>query len=82
MRRRKGGTGFFWGCSGYPDCNHTMDDKDGKAVPKQPKVARQAGKVGETCPTCQKGKLTGRQSNGTSFLGCTKYPACRHYERV
>jgi DNA topoisomerase-3 len=35
MRRIKGGKGHFWGCSGYnTGCHTTLDDKDGKPVPK------------------------------------------------
>lgn len=86
MRRRQGGKagGFFWGCTGYPGCTHTMDDKDGKPVPKQGGAGVvSSGKSGETCPTCKKGKLIGRRTGqGNPFIGCTKYPACRHYERV
>lgn len=30
MRQRKGSAGLFWGCTGYPDCRHTLPDLDGK----------------------------------------------------
>ncbi len=30
MRRRKGRNGFFWGCSGYPECKTTLPDVRGK----------------------------------------------------
>ena len=30
MRRRKGKNGFFWGCTGYPDCSATAPDNHGK----------------------------------------------------
>lgn len=31
MRRRKGGEkGFFWGCTGYPECSATLPDDNGK----------------------------------------------------
>jgi DNA topoisomerase-3 len=30
MRRRKGRRGFFWGCSGYPECTTTLPDAGGK----------------------------------------------------
>jgi len=77
MRRRPGKTGFFWGCSGYPDCKHTMDDQDGQPVAKQQKPAE---KTGDTCPTCKKGKLIGRQTaEGKAFIGCTKFPSCKHF---
>ncbi len=29
-RGRNGGAGFFWGCSGYPDCRQSIPDIDGK----------------------------------------------------
>jgi DNA topoisomerase-3 len=38
-------------------------------------------KEGDTCPTCKKGKLLFKQnSQGKHFLGCSKYPDCRHFE--
>lgn len=30
MTRRKGPKGYFWGCSGYPNCKNTAADKKGK----------------------------------------------------
>lgn len=30
LNRRKGKNGFFWGCSGYPKCRFTANDKRGK----------------------------------------------------
>jgi len=30
--RRKGKKGFFWGCSGYPECKTTLQDKKGKPI--------------------------------------------------
>jgi len=38
MVRRKGTKGFFWACSGYPECKATLPDKNGKpdAAPKRP----------------------------------------------
>lgn len=30
MRRIKGKNGFFWGCTGYPECKTTRDDARGK----------------------------------------------------
>ena len=38
MVRRKGSNGFFWACSGYPECKTTFPDKNGKpdTAPKRP----------------------------------------------
>ncbi|MBK1674725.1 DNA topoisomerase III [Ectothiorhodospira shaposhnikovii] len=30
LRRRKSKDGFFWGCSGYPECRQTLPDSRGK----------------------------------------------------
>lgn len=30
--RRRSQRGFFWGCSGYPDCRFTCPDRDGEPV--------------------------------------------------
>lgn len=35
MRLRKGKKGAFWGCSKYPDCRQTMEDDNGKPVPRE-----------------------------------------------
>jgi DNA topoisomerase-1 len=43
LRRRKGKKGFFWGCSGYPDCNVTLPDARGKPGEK---AASSNGKAG------------------------------------
>lgn len=37
--------------------------------------------IGETCKTCQKGKIVARQNKeGKAFLGCSRYPDCKHFE--
>lgn len=178
LRRRKGKSGFFWGCSGYPECQITLPDESGKpgrprgqaagkcqcggAVGESPKawqceacraivwkesfgkklsesqalellagktvllrgLKSQQGKkydshahiengklalvfrngdggstqtdaatkkgvgrkaaVGDPCPECHKGTLVlramkGGKNDGRSFIGCTKFPACRYF---
>jgi DNA topoisomerase-3 len=38
-------------------------------------------KPDDACPTCHKGKLVGRRNpQGKAFLGCAKFPACRHFQ--
>jgi DNA topoisomerase-1 len=62
MRRMKGATGFFWGCTGYNDgCKTTQMDVNGK-----PEAA-------PVCPTCKQGHL--RKLNGPkgAFWGCDRY---------
>lgn len=68
--RRKGSNGFFWGCSGYPDCKNSFPDKAGKPV-----TVVDPAKV-FSCPKCKKDL---RLINGPSgsFWGCKGYPDCR-----
>jgi len=30
LKRRTGRDGFFWGCTGYPECRQTLPDQRGK----------------------------------------------------
>lgn len=62
LLRRKGKTGYFWGCSGYPDCKTTQQDNRGKPVvpaPMQPLGSCGCGgQIGEstrawTCSQCK-----------------------------
>jgi DNA topoisomerase-1 len=39
-------------------------------------------KEGKKCPKCKEGKLVLRKSVYGAFLGCDKYPKCRHIEKV
>ena len=38
MRRMKSAKGYFWGCTGYPECKNIFSDKNGKpdTAPKRP----------------------------------------------
>ncbi|WP_081620051.1 DNA topoisomerase III [Thioalkalivibrio sp. ALE9] len=51
MRRRKGGSGAFWGCTRYPDCTTTLPDQGGK-----PGKAPKQGPVGQ-CGCAQQGNI-------------------------
>lgn len=73
--RRKGGSGYFWGCSAYPDCSTTLPDAGGKPGKKKP---RQVADV--PCPKCGK-ELVRRHKAGTGkkgydFWSCSGYPTC------
>lgn len=80
-RKANNGSGFFWGCSGYPECKTTLPDIKGK-----PGESRKNQKTtGKACPECGKGELIERlvkngQHQGKKFLGCTQYPACQFSE--
>lgn len=92
LQRRKGKNGFFWGCSGYPECKTTRPDNRGK--PGQAKPASRSApatknggqimvKTGSPCPQCKSGSLVQRsvkngKNVGKPFIGCTGYPKCKH----
>lgn len=71
--RRKGKSGFFWGCSRYPDCNGLMQDKGGK-----PCIIDPVAPSDIDCPSCQSGKLIKRKAKKKgSWWGCSHYPDCK-----
>jgi len=74
MLARQGRFGKFLGCSGYPDCKHTIDvapDGTQAAAPVE-------GKTSDTlCEKCGKPMVAKRGRYGT-FLGCSGYPECKN----
>ncbi|MBI3774154.1 MAG: topoisomerase DNA-binding C4 zinc finger domain-containing protein, partial [Gammaproteobacteria bacterium] len=83
MRMRKGSSGPFWGCSGYPDCKKTLpaEGKKRRAATVRVPVDKKAG---TKCPTCSKGSLVQRtvksgKNAGKPFVGCSCYPNCDHF---
>jgi DNA topoisomerase-3 len=77
-KKRKG---FFWGCSGYPDCKATLLDEKGKPGTKQ----KEPKPTGKGCPECGEGQLIERRvkkgkNKGKKFLGCNCYPKCSYAE--
>ncbi|SES00763.1 type I DNA topoisomerase [Halopseudomonas bauzanensis] len=79
LRRRKGSKGFFWGCSGYPECKTALPDakgKPGKARARTPQPEPSA----HACPKCTKPLLhrigTGRKG-AYDFWACSGFPKCK-----
>lgn len=87
LRRHQGKSGWFWGCSGYPECKTTLPDvkgKPGKATPRISASKPVSSNIGEPCPQCKNGTLVLRSiksgnNAGKGFVGCTKYPQCRYF---
>ena len=74
-----GRNGSFLACSNYPDCKFTGElerDADGKVSIKG------ADTVGRTCGTCNEGDLIYKSGRYGRFIGCSRYPDCRHTEPV
>jgi DNA topoisomerase I len=93
LRRRSGKTGFWWGCTAYPDCRGTMADLDGKPVERAALAAANAAaeavkankpKGGPKCLKCgsplqrrTKSAAEDPRSKGFDFYGCTAWPTCK-----
>ena len=71
MRRRKGQKGYFWGCTGYPECRTTVPDKNGKPDFSAKKAASVS--LGK-CPRC--GKDVHETAKGFSCSGYRDDPKC------
>lgn len=75
MRRiAKGAHGAFWGCSGHPECNHTLPDAKGK--PGQRKELQLSE---HACPDCSKPLVhrVKKGKKGYNFWGCSGFPDCK-----
>jgi DNA topoisomerase-1 len=76
MLKRLGRNGWFLGCSGYPECKFTMP------LPGEEAETIDLPGIGETCPECGQGTLTGKRSRRGPFVGCSRYPDCRYVHRT
>jgi DNA topoisomerase-1 len=76
MLKRLGRNGWFLGCSGYPECKFTMP------LPGEEAETIDLPGIGETCPECGEGTLTGKRSRRGPFVGCSRYPDCRYVHRT
>ena len=74
MTARQGRFGKFLGCSGYPECKHTINlAPDGTPVAAPAEGAPPAA----VCEKCGKPMALKRGRYG-AFLGCTGYPECKN----
>ena len=73
LKLRMGKAGLFIACSGYPDCDFTQD------IPEVEEDEIDATELeGQTCEECGSPMKLRTGRNGSAFLGCTAYPACRN----
>jgi DNA topoisomerase-1 len=76
MLKRLGRNGWFLGCSGYPECRHTMP------LPGEEAEALELPGAGEPCPECGEGTLTAKRGRYGPFVGCSRYPDCKYVHRT
>ena len=73
LKLRMGKAGLFIACAGYPDCSFTID------IPEIEEDEIDGTDVeGQTCEECGSPMKLRAGRNGSAFLGCTAYPACRN----
>ncbi|EPW5305616.1 DNA topoisomerase, partial [Escherichia coli] len=82
LSRRKGQYGFFWSCTGWPECDTKLPDNKGK--PGERKAPPPPS--GIPCPKCgkdlarrqgvSKPKAKGQKGRPYDFYSCTGYPKC------
>lgn len=73
LKLRMGKAGLFIACAGYPDCDFTKDIPE---VEEDPIDATEL--EGQMCDECGSPMKLRTGRDGSSFLGCTAYPACRN----
>lgn len=70
LRRIKGKSGHFWGCSGHPDCSVTLPDEGGKPGQRKPQEVSTFA-----CGECGKPLIhrTKPGKGGYDFWGCSGF---------
>lgn len=82
LSRKKGKYGFFWSCTGYPECKTSLPDAKGKPGERKappPATGFQCQKCGKELARRQgvsKPKKRGMKGRAYDFYGCTGYPKC------
>ena len=66
MLKRMGKNGLFYGCSKYPECDHTEDIEK----PEEPEDAPE-------CPNCGATPMVLRRGRFGPFWACPGYPGCK-----
>lgn len=75
------GKKYWWGCTGYPDCKQTFDDKRGK--PDTRKTDEGKSTTDYRCPKCdsalikRKSKAKSNTKSKGYWYGCSAFPKCK-----
>ncbi len=65
---------YFYGCTGYPECDYSAPIEEEKAIDKSPYA--DDFDWDQKCPKCN-GEMKTRTSRFGLFLGCAAYPNCK-----
>lgn len=78
LQRRKGTNGFFWGCSGYPDCKTSLPDDNGIPGEKKTPPINSNFKCIDCCkPLIHKVGKSQKTKKNYDFFTCSGYPDCK-----
>ena len=70
LLQRLGRSGYFIGCSAYPDCKYTRSTDDKPSTPTTPLAP---------CPKCEPGQIIEKRSKrGKLFYACNQFPTCKY----
>ena len=72
--------GKFFACSKYPDCKFTKPHLEGDLGKKEAKKIEKEV-ANKKCPKCGT-ELVIKEGKFGTFLGCDKYPKCKHTEPI
>lgn len=72
LKVKHGKAGSFFGCTNYPQCQHTQQIHENERV--DDKIL-----MGSECPLC-KSLLAVKQGRYGMFIGCSNYPDCYYIE--
>ncbi len=84
MVLKRGKSGTFWACTGYPECENTRPAGQVKEKPKEKAVPKKKGaKELPEEPPCEKcGKpMVERQGRYGPFIACSGYPQCKNIRK-
>ena len=73
LKLRMGKNGLFIACTGYPECEFTVDIPEPEEDPID-----QTELEGQTCEECGSAMVLRTGRDGSAFLGCSSYPNCRN----
>ena len=80
MVKKFGRFGQFLACQDYPECKGTKQLPEEAAA--EEKIKAENEQVGKTCPSCRVGTLVIKKGRFGFFIGCDKYPECKHIEKI
>ncbi len=76
LRRRSGQRGWFWGCTGYPDCRTALLDVDGRPGNTERGARNDGGNRRKSPPPSGKGREMTRTNGGAATGAGAICPSC------